>query len=285
MKILITGINGQVGHALMRALTNHELIGLTRQDCDLTNLDQIRQVIDNHQPELIINTAAYTKVDQAEDEPELAFQINRDAPRVMAEKAHEYDIPIIHFSTDYVFDGQKELPYTEEDLPNPLGIYGQSKLAGEEAIKEVNGKYYIFRTSWVYSGMGHNFYLNIQRIIGEQNELKVVNDQLGAPTSSLFIAKQIKKIIPKLSGENRGIYHLVPNGSCTWFDFARVILNSSKHYHSEKKIIPVTSDQYPTKAKRPSNSCLSNNKIQKAIMVEFDDWKSVFLESFKNINE
>ena len=285
MKILITGINGQVGHALMHELTDHELIGLTRKECELTNPDQIKQVIDHHQPELIINPAAYTKVDQAEDEPELAFRINRDAPRVMANKAREYDIPIIHFSTDYVFDGQKELPYTEEDFPNPLGIYGQSKLAGEEAIKEVKGKYYIFRTSWVYSGMGHNFYLNIQRRIEEQNELKVVNDQLGVPTSSLFIAKQIKKMIPKLLNENRGIYHLVPNGACTWFDFARVILNASKFDQSEKKIIPVTSDQYPTKAKRPSNSCLSNNKIQKAIMVEFDDWKSVFLESFKNINE
>jgi dTDP-4-dehydrorhamnose reductase len=285
MKILVTGTNGQVGHTLMRELPEHELIGITRQDCDLTNLDQIRQVIDQHQPELIINPAAYTQVDQAEDEPELAFQINRDAPRVMAEKAREYDIPIIHFSTDYVFDGQKELPYTEGDLPNPLGIYGQSKLAGEEAIKEVNGKYYIFRTSWVYSGMGRNFYLNIQRKIREQDEIKVVNDQLGVPTSSLFIAKQVKKMIPKLLKENSGIYHLVPNGVCTWFDFARVILNVSKFDQSEKKIIPVTSDQYPTKAKRPSNSCLSNNKIQKTIMVEFDDWKSVFLESFKNINE
>jgi len=285
MKILVTGTNGQVGHALMRELAEHELIGITRQDCDLTNLDQIKQVIDQHQPNLIINPAAYTKVDQAEDEPELAFQINRDAPRVMAEKAREYDIPIIHFSTDYVFDGQKELPYTEGDLPNPLGIYGQSKLAGEDAIKEVNGKYYIFRTSWVYSGMGRNFYLNLQRRIREQDELKVVNDQLGVPTSSLFIAKQIKTMIPKLLKENRGIYHLVPNGACTWFDFARVILNASKFDQSEKKIIPVTSDQYPTKAKRPSNSCLSNNKIQKTIMVEFDDWKSVFSESFKNINE
>jgi len=285
MKILVTGTNGQVGHALIQNLTDHELIGLTRKECDLTNLDQIRQVIDKHQPDLIINPAAYTQVDQAEDEPELAFQINRDAPRVMAEKAREYDIPIIHFSTDYVFDGQKELPYTEGDLPNPLGIYGQSKLAGEDAIKEVNGKYYIFRTSWVYSGMGRNFYLNLQRRIREQDELKVVNDQLGVPTSSLFIAKQIKTMIPKLLKENRGIYHLVPNGACTWFDFARVILNASKFDQSEKKIIPVTSDQYPTKAKRPSNSCLSNNKIQKTIMVEFDDWKSVFSESFKNINE
>jgi dTDP-4-dehydrorhamnose reductase len=285
MKILVTGTNGQVGHALMRELTDHELISLTRKDCDLTNPDQIRQLIDQYQPDLIINPAAYTQVDQAEDEPELAFEINRDAPRVMAEKAREYTIPFIHFSTDYVFDGQKEGAYTEEDLPNPLGIYGQSKLAGEEAIKEVDGHYYIFRTSWVYSGMGHNFYLNIQQKIGEQDELKVVNDQLGVPTSSLFIAQQIKKMIPKLLNENRGIYHLVPNGACTWFDFAKVILNTSKPDQSEKKIIPVSSDLYPTKAKRPRNSCLANDKIQKAFVLEFDDWKSVFLESLKNINE
>jgi dTDP-4-dehydrorhamnose reductase len=280
MKILVTGTNGQVGHALMQELAEHELIGITRQDCDLTNLDQIRQVIDQHQPELIINPAAYTQVDQAEDEPELAFQINRDAPRVMAEKAREYDIPIIHFSTDYVFDGQKDGYYTEDDLPKPLGVYGQSKLAGEEAIQEVDGQYYIFRTSWLYSNMGHNFYLNIKRKIQEQDELRVVNDQFGVPTSSLFIAKQIKKMIPKLLNENKGIYHLVPNGGCTWFDFAMVILNTCKLDQSEKKMIPVTSKEYPTKAKRPSNSCLSNDKIQKAFVLKFNDWNSVFLKSF-----
>ena len=285
MKILVTGVNGQVGHALMRELAEHELIGITRQDCDLTNSDQIRQVIDQHQPELIINPAAYTKVDQAEDEPELAFQINRDAPRVMAEKAREYNIPLIHFSTDYVFDGKKEDTYNENDKTNPLGVYGQSKLAGEDAIKELDGLYYIFRTSWVYSSIGRNFYLNIKRKILEQDEFKVVNDQLGVPTSSLFIAQQIKKMIPKLLNENRGIYHLVPNGACTWFDFAKLILNTSKPDQSEKKIIPVSSDLYPTKAKRPRNSCLANDKIQKALVLEFDDWKSVFLESLKNINE
>jgi len=285
MRILVSGINGQVGHALMQNLTDHELIGLTRHDCDLTNPDQIKQVIDQHQPDLIINPAAYTKVDQAEDEPELAFQINRDAPKVMAEKAREYNIPLIHFSTDYVFDGQKEGAYTEEDLPNPLGIYGQSKLAGEKAIKEVDGHYYIFRTSWVYSGIGHNFYLNIQQKIGEQDELKVVNDQLGVPTSSLFIAQQIKKMIPKLLNKNKGIYHLVPNGGCTWFDFAMAILNTSKLDQSEKKMVPVTSKEYPTKAKRPRNSCLSNDKIQKAFVLKFKDWNSVFLESLKNIDE
>ena len=285
MKILVTGINGQVGHALMHELTEHDLIGLTRQDCDLTNLDQIKQVIDQHQPDLIINPAAYTKVDQAEDEPKLAFQINRDAPRVMAEKAREYNIPFIHFSTDYVFDGQKEVPYIEEDFPNPLGVYGKSKFAGEEAIREIDGQYYIFRTSWVYSSVGQNFYLNIQRKIEEHDELKVVNDQLGVPTSSLFIAQQIKKIIHKLLNENKGIYHLVPNGISTWFDFAQLILNTSQLDQSKKKIIPVSSKQYPTRAIRPENSCLLNAKIQNAFMLELNDWKSVFLESFKNINE
>jgi dTDP-4-dehydrorhamnose reductase len=281
MKILVTGTNGQVGHALMQELTEHDLIGITRQDCDLTNLDHIRQVIDQHQPDLIINPAAYTKVDQAEDEPELAFQINRDAPKVMAEKAREYDIPIIHFSTDYVFDGQKEGAYTEEDLPNPLGVYGKSKFAGEEAIRDIDGQYYIFRTSWVYSSEGQNFYLNIQRKIREQDELKLVNDQFGVPTSSLFIAHQIKKIIPKMLNENKGIYHLVPDGIATWFDFAQLILNTSKLDQSKKKIIPVSSEQYLTRAIRPENSCLLNAKIRNAFMLEFKDWKSVFLESFK----
>ena len=276
MKILITGINGQVGHALMHELTDHELIGLTRKECELTNPDQIRQVIDQYQPELIINPAAYTKVDQAEDESELAFRINRDAPRVMANMAREYDIPHIHFSTDYVFDGQKEGAYTEEDLPNPLGVYGKSKFAGEEAIREIDGQYYIFRTSWVYSSEGQNFYLNIQRKIREQDELKVVNDQFGVPTSSIFIAKQIKKIIPKLSNENKGIYHLVPSGSCSWFDFAELILESCYGDNLLKKITPITTDNFQTRTKRPGNSCLLNSKVKQTFMLEFNDWKHEF---------
>ena len=224
MKILITGTNGQVGHALMRELTEHELIGLTRQDCHLTNLDQIRQVIDQYQPDLIINPAAYTKVDQAEDEPELAFKINRDAPKVMAEKAREYNIPFIHFSTDYVFDGEKEDPYVENDPTHPLGVYGQTKCAGEEAIQAVGGLVYIFRTSWVYSNIGHNFYLTMKRLSQERDELKVVADQIGVPTSNQFIAEQMKAIIPQLHDNNTGVYHLVPDGSCSWREFAKQII-------------------------------------------------------------
>ena len=274
MKILITGINGQVGHALMQELTEYELIGLTRQDCDLTNLDQIRQVIDQHQPELIINPAAYTKVDQAEEEPELAFVINRDAPRVMAEKAREYNIPFIHFSTDYVFDGKKEDTYNENDQTNPMGVYGRSKLEGEEGIKEVGGFFYIFRTSWVYSNIGHNFYLTMKNLSQEKSELRVVGDQCGTPTSNVFIARQIKKIIPQLSINNLGTYHLVPEGFCSWHDFARAIIKKANPEFDLHQLIKIKSLDYPTKAHRPKNSRLSNEKIKQTFMLEFDGWQS-----------
>ena len=274
MKILITGINGQVGHALMRELIDHELIGLTRKDCDLTNPDQIRQVIDLHQPELIINPAAYTQVDQAEDEPELAFQINRDAPKVLAEKAREYDIPFIHFSTDYVFNGEKKGSYKEDDPTNPLGVYGASKYAGEEAIQHVGGKFYIFRTSWVYSHIGKNFYLTIKKISQERDEIRVVSDQFGVPTPSYFIAKHTQNIIKQLSSKNTGIYHLVPDGQCSWYEFAKQIITKTTPAFDINNILPVDTDQYPTNAKRPKSSVLDNSLIKTVFMLKFDDWKT-----------
>jgi dTDP-4-dehydrorhamnose reductase len=272
MKILITGVNGQVGHALMHELTEHELIGLTRQDCDLTNLDQIKQVIDHHQPELIINPAAYTKVDQAEDEPELAFQINRDAPKVMAEKAREYNIPLIHFSTDYVFDGEKKEAYTEDDPTHPLGIYGQSKCAGEEAIQEIGGLTYIFRTSWVYSNIGHNFYLTMKILSQERDELKVVADQLGVPTSNQFIAEQIKAIIPQLHENNAGIYNLVPDGSCSWYEFAKEIISQTNSEFNLENLHAIQTHEFPTKTKRPKNTVLSNIKTKTLFNLNVNDW-------------
>ena len=272
MKILITGINGQVGHALMQELTEHELIGLTRQDCDLTNPDQIKQVIDKNQPEMIINPAAYTKVDQAEDEPELAFKINRDAPKVMVEKAREYHIPLIHFSTDYVFDGEKKEAYVENDPTNPLGVYGQSKCAGEKAIQEVGGLIYILRTSWVYSNVGHNFYLTMKQLIQERDELKVVADQIGVPTSNTFIAEQIKAIIPQLHDNNTGIYHLVPDGSCSWYEFAKQIMGQTNPQFDLEHLHAIQTHEFPTKTKRPANSVLSNAKIKQAFNLSFNDW-------------
>ena len=274
MKILITGVNGQVGHALMRELIEHELIGLTRQDCDLTNLDQIKQVIDHHQPELIINPAAYTKVDQAEDEPELAFQINRDAPKVMAEKAREYHIPLIHFSTDYVFDGEKKEGYLERDPTQPLGVYGQSKCAGEEAVQDLGGLIYIFRTSWVYSTIGHNFYLTMKRLSQEIEEFKVVADQIGAPTSNRFIAEQIKFIIPQLNQNNTGIYHLVPDGSCSWHELAKEIIGQTNSQFNLENLHAITTDEFPTKTKRPKNSILNNAKIKQTFNLECNHWQT-----------
>ena len=282
MKILITGINGQVGYALMRELIDHELIGLTRKDCDLANLDQIKQVIDNYQPDLIINPAAYTKVDQAEDEPKLAFQINRDAPKVMAEKAREYNIPFIHFSTDYVFDGEKKGAYKEDDLTNPLGVYGASKWAGEEAIQNVGGKFYIFRTSWVYSDIGHNFYLTMKRLSEKPDEIRVVSDQFGVPTSSYFIAKQMKKIILQLHENHSGIYHLVPDGYCSWYDFAKDILSQINPDFNAKNLHAITTHEFPTKTKRPMNSVLSNAKIKQGFNLALNDWHT---ELEKMINE
>jgi len=273
MKILITGINGQVGHALMQELTDHELIGLTRKDCDLTNLDQIKQVIDQHQPELIINPAAYTKVDQAEDEPKLAFKINRDAPKVIAEKAREYNIPFIHFSTDYVFDGEKKEEYLESDSTQPLGVYGQSKYAGEKAIQEVGGFTYIFRTSWVYSKIGNNFFLTIKKLSQERDELKVVADQMGVPTSNQFIAEQIKTIIPQLHDNNTRVYHLVPEGSCSWYEFAKQIISQTNPQFDLANLHAIASDEFPTKTKRPKNSILNNAKIKQTFNLKFKHWQ------------
>lgn len=278
MKILITGVNGQVGHALMRELTDYELIGLTRQDCDLTKLDQIKQVIDHHQPELIINPAAYTKVDQAEDEPELAFQINRDAPKVMAEKAQEYNIPLIHFSTDYVFNGEKKEAYVENDPTHPLGVYGQSKCAGEEAIQESGGLIYIFRTSWVYSNIGHNFYLTMKKLSQERDELKVVADQMGVPTSNQFIAEKMKALIPQLNENNTGVYHLVPDGSCSWHEFAKQIISQANPKFNLEHLHAIPTHEFPTKTKRPTNSVLSNAKIKQAFHLSLNDWSQELLK-------
>ena len=256
----------------MRQLTSHELIGLTRKDCDLTNPDQIKQAIDHHQPDLIINPAAYTKVDQAEDEPKLASKINRNAPRVMAEKAREYDIPFIHFSTDYVFNGEKEGSYMEDDPTNPLGVYGQSKCAGEEAIQDVGGLTYILRTSWVYSNIGHNFYLTMKRLSQERDELKVIADQVGVPTSNQFIAEQIKTIISHLHENNTGIYHLVPDGSCSWYEFSKAIIGQTNPQFDLENLRPIATHEFLTKTKRPANSMLSNVKIKETFNLSLNDW-------------
>jgi dTDP-4-dehydrorhamnose reductase len=190
----------------------------------------------------------------------------------MAEKAREYNIPLIHFSTDYVFDGEKNKAYSEDDPTHPLGVYGQSKCAGEEAIQEVGGLTYIFRASWVYSNIGHNFYVTMKRLSQEREELKVVADQLGVPTLNQFIAEQIKNIIPQLHENNTGIYHLVPDGSCSWHEFAKQIIAQTNHQFNLEHLQAIQTHEFPTKTKRPANSILNNAKIKQTFNLQFNDW-------------
>jgi dTDP-4-dehydrorhamnose reductase len=190
----------------------------------------------------------------------------------MAEKAREYHIPLIHFSTDYVFDGEKGGAYEEGDPTCPLGVYGHSKCAGEEAIQAVGGKIYIFRTSWVYSNIGHNFFLTMKRLSQERDELKVVADQMGVPTSNLFISKQIQKIIPQLNENNTGVYHLVPDGSCSWYGFAKACISQTNPDFNINNLHAIQTHELKTKTKRPANSILSNAKIKQIFNLSFNDW-------------
>ena len=276
MRILIFGSNGQVGDALVKVLTEHNLIVLNRNDCDLQQVKQIKNVINYNKPDLIINAAAYTNVDKAEIEKDIAFMVNCNAPRIMSERALELNIPFIHLSTDYVFDGMKVGSYTEGDQGNPINTYGKSKLAGEQAIQEIGGQFYIFRTSWVYSNIGKNFYLTIKKLIKERRELKVVVDQLGVPTSSKFLADNLKIIINQLSPSNTGIYHLVPDGYCSWYEFAEKIIDNNSTLFNKKNLLPISIKDYDAKSKKPINSVLDNNLTKTIFMLKFNDWEREF---------
>ena len=278
MKILITGSNGQLGQALLKQLSVHNLIPINRDDCDLINLDKIKHTIDQNIPDLIINTAAYTNVDQAEEDKDIAFKINNLAPKIMAEKALELNIPLIHFSTDYVFDGEKSEGYIETDLENPLGVYGESKLAGDQSIQNVGGQFYIFRTSWIYSSGNNNFASKIKKLSFKHDALKVVSDQFGVPTSAEFIAKSIFKIIPRLKNNNVGIYHLVPDGQSSWYEFAKLIIGSKNPKFNLQNLSPISSDLYQGRAKRPKNSILNNQKIKDIFSLDIESWEKYYDE-------
>ena len=283
MKVLITGQHGQVSRELQLQLQSlGELIVLGRDQLDLANADQIRQQIRAHRPDLIINAAAHTAVDQAESEPDAAFAINAIAPGVLAEEAKALGIPLIHYSTDYVFDGSKPAPYTEADTPNPLGVYGQSKLAGEEAIAAVGGEYLVLRTSWVYSSHGKNFLLTMQRLLQEKPQMRIVADQIGAPTWAGSIARSTRALIERWqAGEpgEWGVYHLTNQGETSWFGFAEAIgehLRTQGKACAELEAIP--SSAYPTPAKRPLNSRLDCSRLQQQWHVSQPSWRDALRE-------
>jgi dTDP-4-dehydrorhamnose reductase len=283
LRILLTGITGQVGWELQRSLLPlGEIIAADREAIDLTNPDSIRKAIQQFQPHLIVNPAAYTAVDKAESEPDLAMAINGIAPGVMAEEALKIGAGMIHYSTDYVFSGDRDTPYQETDPTNPLGIYGKTKLAGEIAIQSTGVPHLILRTSWVYSRMGKNFLLTILRLARERSELRIVSDQIGAPTWSRAIAEITAQILAQGVGNlheflhsHSGIYHLSAGGVTNWHGFARAILATDPHRSEQiaTAVLPINTSDYPTPAQRPAYSLLDNTKLHDTFGLKLPNWE------------
>lgn len=284
-KILLTGVTGQLGYELKRTLTPlGSLVALNRKDMDLSNPGQIREVIRQVKPNIIVNAAAYTAVDKAEKEIELARAINQTAPGILAEEAEKIGAPLIHFSTDYVFDGKNGgAPYTEEDPPHPMSVYGKTKLEGERAIRKTGAIHLIFRTSWMYGTRGKNFLLTIQQFAGERDVLRIVDNQFGAPTWCASLAESASGILKKLwAGGNAadisqfekvsGIYHLSCQGKTSWYGFARSILEKTLTANVPR-VVPIPASQYPTPAPRPENSLLSNAKVNKVFGAVMPHWE------------
>ena len=283
--ILILGTNGQVGTELQRSFAGAgEVVALDRSRADLSNPESLRAVIRELRPAVILNAAAYTAVDRAETERGLATAINATAPGVLAEEAASLDALLVHYSTDYVFNGSKTSPWLESDATAPLNFYGVSKLDGELAIQAVGGKHLIFRTSWVYGPHGKNFLLTMLRLGRERDELRVVDDQMGAPTSSIAIADATRAAVDKVLSspqENRtGLYHLSCGGEATWCGFARAIFErcGAQLQGKQPKVTAIRSEEFPTPAARPRNSVLSNERLKTRLGIELPSWESALDE-------
>jgi dTDP-4-dehydrorhamnose reductase len=287
MNVLILGSNGQLGIELQNTFSGHRHVtALGRDRCDLSQFDQLRQAIAEAAPDIILNAAAYTAVDRAESESELAMRVNGEAPGVLAEEAKKNGALLVHYSTDYVFNGTKHTPWVEEDPTGPLNVYGATKLAGEHNIAAAGGRYLIFRTSWVVSPHGNNFVKTMLRLGRERDHLKIVNDQTGAPTSAVAIARATRQVLEK-PWENSlsGIYHMTCAGQTTWCGFAQAIFEHAKIEESKKwpVVTGIPSTEYPTPAKRPENSVLSNAKLHSRFNVQLSDWESALEETLRGL--
>ena len=276
MVVIVTGANGQVGQSLQFISPNYPDIQFVFCDSkvlDITNLNNINQVFEQYKPNYCINTAAYTAVDKAESEPEKAYLINVIGPKNLAEVCKKFDTTLLHISTDFVFDGTKKTPYTEEDIPNPTGVYGKTKLDGEKAIQKIWQKYFIIRTSWVYSQFGNNFMKTMLRLASERDKLSVVNDQIGTPTNAVELAQALMSIITKCQTELVGvfgIYNFSNEGQCSWYDFAKKIFEIN---NININLQPIPTVSYPTPAKRPSYSVLDKTKIKTFFGLKIKDWE------------
>lgn len=283
-RILLLGPAGQVGRELQASFADlGDLLCAGRDDADLAAPEQLRSLVRRLAPEIILNAAAHTAVDRAEAEPELAAAINAQAPGILAEEALRLGALLVHYSTDYVFDGSKQEPWTEADSPAPLNTYGETKLAGERAVESVGGKYLIFRTSWVYGAHGRNFLFTMLRLARERDRITVVNDQFGSPTSSHEIAASTRKILDGVlagrfgeAGNWAGVYHLSCSHSTTWFGFAQAILARAGSLLNGRtpELVPIATEEYPTPARRPCNSVLSNAKLRERFGVQLASWQA-----------
>ncbi len=305
--ILLIGTNGQVGRDLNHTLPRiGEVTALDRQRLDLAQPEEIRRAIRTFHPTFIVNAAAYTAVDKAESEETLARAINAEAPAVMAEEAKKIGASLIHFSTDYVFDGLKTFAYDEDDPANPQNVYGRTKLEGERAIQASDAIHLIFRTAWVYATEGRNFLLTILRLATQREELKIVRDQIGAPTLSSELARATTNILAQLCDTERGplsladvggIYHMTAAGETSWYDFANAILEEAAKTPATspwlaaatsnlplivRRVIPITANEYPTPARRPAYSVLSNSRLNRTFSLQLPDWRKQLNSVFAN---
>ncbi len=299
--ILLTGVNGQVGGECLPLLqAMGEVVAPTRAELDMTDTEAVRAFVQRMRPRWIINPAAYTAVDKAESEAELAYAINSDAVKALAEEAAKLGAPILHFSTDYVFAGGGTEPWHEDDPTSPLGVYGASKLAGEEALAASGAPYMVFRTSWVYGPRGKNFLLTILRFAREKEEMKIVADQHGAPTSARDLARLVAHIVARFERESAvtgkplaevfipssGIYHACDAGFTTWYDFANEFTQRAQEAEPEQRfarLLPISTAEYPTPAKRPSNSRMDCGKLEKNLGFTMPSWQESTAEVMREV--
>jgi dTDP-4-dehydrorhamnose reductase len=290
MKVLLLGKNGQVGWELNRTLLPlGDIVALDIEDLDLTCPKDIREKVRHIHPNIIVNGAAYTAVDKAEEDQETAMAVNGIAPGILAEEAKRCGASLVHYSTDYVFDGTKDEPYKEDDKPNPINFYGKSKLAGEEAIQNVGHPFFIFRTSWVYGLRGKNFLLTMMRLAKERDEIRVVNDQIGSPTWSRLVAEVTAQVLAKITFAGQydkgayaklsGLYHLTSAGAGSWYDFTTRIVEKMAQDSLDKcncklaNIIAIPTSEYPTPARRPLNSRMNCDLLKNTFSLSLPDWE------------
>jgi dTDP-4-dehydrorhamnose reductase len=296
-RIVLLGAGGQLGYELRQSFAGAgEVVAHDRQSVDLASEERLRSVIRDAEPDLILNAGAYTAVDRAESEPEQAYAINAQAPGVLAEEAARRNILLVHYSTDYVFNGAKAGTWTEEDAPSPLNVYGASKLAGEEAIRQAGGKHLIFRTSWVYAPHGRNFLLTMLRLGRERDRLNVVNDQIGAPTTAAALAQATRSIVDGIFAVKfgpavnwSGLYHMSCAGQTSWHGFAEAIFARAEELalleKSKPQVLPIPTSEYPTPAARPHNSVLSNQKLQRVFGVALPTWQDALQATLLRLRE